>query len=165
MKKRIPILVVFTLFTSLVWGQYKTPLSLISTSGGFGTATINSNPATIEWTIGETFIGIGNANGQTMTIGEQQALGNWAVGIEETIFNNVKVYPNPANNYIKIDNLPNGKKTIQLTNITGQVVQSLATTENFQTLNTSNLSTGNYTIIISTQKNQKTSFKISITNN
>ncbi len=141
--------------------QLTTPLSLISTSGGIGAV----NSTTIEWTLGETFIGSGTNGNQTTTIGEQQdSLNIFPLGIPEAPFSKVKVYPNPANTYIKADNLPDGEKTILLTDMAGRCLQSFKTTGQSVTVYTSQLASGIYNLELVGQENSQSSFKISIIN-
>jgi hypothetical protein len=147
----------------------QTPLSLISTAGGTGTVEINLRIKSVEWTIGETFIGTGvyTSNSMVITMGEQQAFPtNWPpVGIEETIFRDVKVFPNPASAYVKIENLPAGKNTLTLTDLAGRELQKLTTSESNQIIATKNLPAGNYLLMLERKKNQQVTFKIIITNN
>lgn len=59
------------------------------------------------------------------------------------------LYPNPANLQSRLFFTNNGKKiSMQLYNLSGQVVQSLETTDNFFTINTSNLAASMYFFVV-----------------
>ena len=161
--KQISMLITFILFCSLAWGQLQTPLSIIGAAGGIGQTKINGNSTTVEWTLGETFIGGGSVNNQIITNGEQQ--GNFGnVGIENSIFNRVKLYPNPASNFVKIESMPVGNKIILLLDITGRTINTIYTADNYTTISTTNLPQGLYTLII-IKENSQSAFKILVINN
>jgi len=164
MKKSVYILA-FTTFCLFAHAQDRIPLSLISSSGGTEQITNNGNIGNITWSIGETFIGGGIAGTQSISIGEQQGLPDiTSTGISPVVFNNVKVYPNPASSYIRIENLPEGNKTIRLTDITGKTLQVSATSATEKVISTTNLATGVYNLILGMETMEQSSFKIIITN-
>ncbi len=160
--KKIIIIQLFVLFCSMAKGQYITPLSLISTSGGIAETTIGGKVHVVEWTIGETIIGEGSTGSLTMTIGEQQHFSNAPNTVAESIFKTVKVYPNPASTFVKIENLPIGNKSISITDITGKIVRRLYSDDGAVMMSTSDLSTGNYLLNIYAESNQHITYKISI---
>jgi Secretion system C-terminal sorting domain len=157
---------VLGIFWSLANAQDQLPLSLISSFGDIRSTAIydinnQDSISTITWTLGETFIGSGSTNNQSITIGEQQAI-PLTTGANTIIYNNIKVYPNPTSNYVRIDNLPVGNNKIRLTDFTGNIIQSLSTTADTQTILTNNLASGVYILTISQNIDQKIAYKIVI---
>jgi len=67
---------------------------------------------------------------------------------------NISVYPNPANNYLKIDIANNDVSGIDIYNITGQKVLSQNKTGNSGTVNISSLPKGSYLLKIKTTDNK-----------
>lgn len=80
-------------------------------------------------------------------------LGNGTVGISETKFNNPLIYPNPANDFIIISNIPNGS-TLRIMDITGKMVHSSTVTDMQETINTTNFINGIYLIQIENKSNR-----------
>lgn len=71
----------------------------------------------------------------------------------------IQVYPNPANNQLHVDNIEGG--TISVYNLIGEKVIELANANKFNTLNTSNLSSGSYIVKVVNDNQVKTT-KINI---
>jgi len=68
----------------------------------------------------------------------------------DNVFNAVNVYPNPANNFVNLANIPNGS-AVKIIDITGKVVYSSAiTNEQTTTINTADFTNGIYLIRIDT---------------
>jgi hypothetical protein len=67
---------------------------------------------------------------------------------------NISVYPNPANNYLRIDIANNDVSGIDIYNITGQKVLSQNKTGNSGTVNISSLPKGSYLLKIKTTDNK-----------
>lgn len=166
--KQITLLFISAIYYAIASGQaLTTPLSLISNAGGTAEqVTLNGNSNnSIEWTLGETITGIGQANNQTITIGEQQGLPNNAVtGIAELPFSKVKIFPNPASSYIEIANLPGGNNTITLTDISGKTIITKTITGNSQNISTGQLASGTYLLQLANTANNAATYKITITN-
>ena len=64
----------------------------------------------------------------------------------------IKTYPNPANDFVTIDNSTNEKISIQLINPLGRIFETVETTEKIYTLSLRNLAAGLYLIQITTKK-------------
>jgi len=73
-------------------------------------------------------------------------------GVAGVSINNesLKIYPNPANDYLTVEALP--KSDIEILNIEGQIIKRLITNDNFTTVDLSNLSGGVYTMRIKTDE-------------
>lgn len=63
-------------------------------------------------------------------------------GIDQAIESSFAVYPNPANSQITITNSEN--KTINVTNISGQLVKTIVASSEYQTIDINDLSNGMY---------------------
>ncbi len=66
--------------------------------------------------------------------------------LNETNEYNVKIYPNPAKNYVKITNLPINCKKIEIFTISGKKLREIKVDNKFINISTQNLTTGVYTI-------------------
>jgi len=77
---------------------------------------------------------------------------SWLVGINNNIFNEVKVYPVPFTSSLTIDNLENVSK-VELTNILGQSVYSTKAVNSTIYLNVEDLNTGIYFLRITDKNN------------
>lgn len=75
-----------------------------------------------------------------------------SVGIDEGILSTVMIYPNPANDYITVSGLP-GSAKIDLVNALGQVLLS-SKEESNATIDISNIATGVYSIVVSSEGNK-----------
>lgn len=71
----------------------------------------------------------------------------------------VKIFPNPAENRITIQNLTSGKNEIHIYDITGKKISTLKQERNVQSYNISHLKSGLYFITV-IQNNKKQIFKI-----
>lgn len=78
--------------------------------------------------------------------------GSMVTGINEFLTNNVIIYPNPASNYITIQQ-PQFLKasSISIYNALGELVYQASTTNLTETINTENFAKGVYTVTIQTQ--------------
>lgn len=161
---------VFFLFLCLVFAakaraQLVMPLSVITTSGGFGSFTMSGTQPNVEWTLGEAIIGYGQVGNSYLTLGEQQPLQIWALGLPETANHTIRVYPNPAQQMFHIEGMPSGDKQIMLYDITGRLVYTQSTSLNVVPVSITAIESGNYLLFILFSTNQKQSFKISIQKN
>lgn len=99
-----------------------------------------------------------------ITAGSTQsfALKGSTTGIQDnaTFANSISLYPNPANDFVTITNLPKGS-TISILDVTGKSVYSSTVTNEQTTINTANLTTGIYLIRIDNNGN-RTSRKLVI---
>ncbi|MCF8372458.1 MAG: T9SS type A sorting domain-containing protein [Bacteroidales bacterium] len=73
------------------------------------------------------------------------------VGIEESSIDDVKIYPNPAQDLLYIDNT--GNSSIYIYNLVGELVKSIDKADYFTTINIEGLAAGSY--IISVVKNNE----------
>jgi len=80
-----------------------------------------------------------------------------------TLNNNIKIYPNPANNTVKVDLPDNGIYSIYITTYMGQTVYANEKCSNTHTVNTENLPTGLYIVYITDKNGTKNTTKLSIT--
>ncbi|MNJ88980.1 Protease 1 precursor [compost metagenome] len=72
-----------------------------------------------------------------------------------------KLYPNPTSDYLTIESISSGAKTIQITNATGQVIQTLQSDLNVITLPAEKLAKGMYFIrLTSTEGTSQKSFVV-----
>jgi hypothetical protein len=150
---------------SVLKAQLQTPISLVSTAGDLGQATINGSTSSVEWTIGEVFIGGGAAGNYNITNGQQQGFPDTlTLSIAKTPLGNFLVYPNPASEAVHIDNLPQGSKTILIYDINGREISAFNTAAEKYAINTSQFSSGVYLIRIETDMREQASIKILITN-
>jgi len=77
----------------------------------------------------------------------------WLVGInDKAYFPNLKIYPNPFNNTLTIENIENAA-TVEISNILGQTVYSTSRVGNKLRLSTDELNTGMYFVKITDTKN------------
>lgn len=79
-------------------------------------------------------------------------------GIVETD-NNIKVYPNPANDAVYIEGIGSGTG-IQLFDVTGRQVYQSASTSTNASINTSSLSTGSYVLVLTSAEGIRTTRKL-----
>lgn len=80
-----------------------------------------------------------------------------ALSIEKFIENNFKIYPNPATEYVSIEQIETDGVTLQSVQIldsSGKWIKSVK--ENFSQIDVSNLSKGMYLFVIQTDKGNKT---------
>ncbi len=77
----------------------------------------------------------------------------WLVGInDKAYFPNLKIYPNPFNNTLTIENIENAA-AVEISNILGQTVYSTSRVGNKLRLSTDELNTGMYFVKITDAKN------------
>lgn len=99
----------------------------------------------VEWLSGtvETYVNINSNHFISIVEGE----GILKVGSIDTIDNQIKVYPNPANDFLNIQSKGNiNIASVSIYNTLGQLVS--ATTDNTAAVDISNLSSGNYFVKI-----------------
>jgi len=78
-----------------------------------------------------------------------------ATGIEETeAENKLRIFPNPANSVLNVE-LKSAPATINVVDISGRIISEIVATQNITQLNTSELATGVYLLLVTT--NGKTS--------
>lgn len=160
--KIITLIFFFFLSNIIVFGQVKIPISLISPAGGIGQAYVDGSNKTLEWTIGETFIGGGSAGDISITIGEQQDFYAAPIRIDVTKNTNTIVYPNPANDFINICQMETGIKLIKLLDVSGRLIEVVETENSAFTISTIGIASGLYILIVIDSENKQINFKISI---
>lgn len=69
------------------------------------------------------------------------------VGIDKILKDQILLYPNPASDFIRLNNLPT-RSEITLVDITGKKIMSLKPNESVTTISTKNLKNGTYMMII-----------------
>ncbi len=154
MKKVLFSLVVAIFSTSLSFAQSINP-SIINTNGG--STVIAGN--TYEWSIGEmVLVNTVSAGSVIVTQGLLQPnkpSSGSAINESQFIFDHVSVYPNPTENlfYLSTDFHNNGKILSTLYDLNGKIIMDNETLSKGQQLkipfNISNLSAGNYMLIVS----------------
>lgn len=141
------------------------PLNLFCTAGSTGNISIQSELQRIEWSLGEIIIHTGLYGNSTITQGEQQAFPNdLHVGISEQVSSKMIAYPNPANRFITLDQMPEGHKTIFLQSYCGLPISTYSTYELSITIPSSQLPSGLYFLMIRLNDQNVKTIKIAIVN-
>lgn len=78
------------------------------------------------------------------------------IGLDEFLLNNVTLYPNPATNNVSIETGTNSMKEVSISNLSGQVVSAVSSTETTVRLELSDLPKGVYMISIKMNDAQAT---------
>ena len=136
----------------------------VGASDGAAWIIVNGiSPFNYNWSTGDSSIGIQNIPAGTYTVTVTDANGCettdsinipdplvWCTGIqEEWIEGNIDIFPNPISLGSSVTiTLPNHDVTIEVINITGQILFQDETSVNVYLLNTSGLSSGTYMIRI-----------------
>jgi hypothetical protein len=82
------------------------------------------------------------------------------IGVDENDLNDIRIYPNPANNLVNIDNAANS--SVSIYNLLGEVVKSVRTTSNNTSIDVSNLAAGSYVVKVQGE-NSNYSHQLNIT--
>jgi len=126
-----------------------------------GTSITNGN-VSVTYTVGELVIQektTGNIHLSEGFIGKdiQQVLGVYNF----ELFNNFKVYPNPAIDYVNVKFNKPSNYNIVITDLKGSMIKKITTHENLNKIDLSNLNNGTYfLIIIDVNSNTYNSIKI-----
>ena len=100
-------------------------------------------------TYGVMLIASNDAGSNTM-IKNDYIIVEVATGIKNPISQNVKLYPNPANNQLNFENI-SGFETITISNVMGQMVLYAEINNNSQTIDISGLELGTYFVKIQSE--------------
>jgi Secretion system C-terminal sorting domain len=101
-----------------------------------------------EGSWGEGMIGYYKGTDTVGTIYSDAYLG---VGVEENVLQNVKLFPNPANESLRIELAEtSGSAQIELINLQGELVQRISTAQAVSTISTSELAAGMYLLRVQT---------------
>lgn len=161
--KKILLIPFFISFQFLIYGQlspnFEAPLTLLSCAGDYGETLIFGQSKLVEWSIGEIMIHSGYGAGYDITNGQNQGKLT-IVSTNEKVFSRVTIYPNPAENQFSIENLPEGRKDVNLYDYTGRTVHALTSTESLINLSVEQLPSGMYYLSITGPSNEKMSAKI-----
>jgi len=131
-----------------IYDPSTTPSKLLTTLTG------NYNPSSVVSTSGEMFLVFTTNGSQTASGWKAHYITGPSIGInkENKEEKQIVIYPNPANNYININNLSNNEIIeLKLFNINGKLVKSIKTSnKNINTIkiNTTDLISGIYFIHI-----------------
>ncbi len=157
-------LIISCLPIALLSGQaFQVPLSLSCAAGSAGETAIHGNMLKVEWSIGEVFISGGTGGGYAITQGEQQSLKNEIdVGIKTPEFSSINVFPNPASQYIVIDNMPQGSKIISIHDSLGYLFYTKATKEENITIPANHLPSGIYILTFQMESYPAKAYKLSV---
>jgi hypothetical protein len=98
--KHFTFILVTIFFALSVSAQVKQ--EVIASAGGYNEAGIGSNKISISWTLGETIIPTYSSGNLILTHGFQQQLIVTAVEENIDVAVNVKVFPNPASEFVNI---------------------------------------------------------------
>ncbi len=117
--------------------------------GGTPESSNEQNPMVIYETPGTygVMLTVTNEAGSNTLIKNDYITVEVATGIENPISENVKLYPNPANNQLNFENI-SGFETITISNIIGQTVLKSSINSNSHTLDISGLEQGTYFVKI-----------------
>lgn len=119
------------------------------TDNGDGTATITSTASmeNLGFAEGSTFrlrvmVDNGTTSNEQYFYVTVKAFSQ--IGVDENELNDIRIYPNPANNLVNIDNAANS--TVSIYNLLGEVVKSVRTTSNNTIIDVANLASGSYIV-------------------
>src|SRR5690606_15214558 len=126
-----------------LWVQAQTIEKFSIDSGG--NSTSNGN-ITVLYTIGE--VNVQELNAANIFISEGFISSDFgetlSIGDDNSMDNQLLLYPNPAKDLVTITNLPYGETRIMVFDITGKVILSKLTNAETTTINTANFSNGVY---------------------
>lgn len=122
-------------------------------------ATANENYKFINWTNSDgDILSTDSITLFTMPEANTELVANFqsTENIQQTEFDNMSIYPNPAADFINIEMIPENSEIV-LTNLFGEeIVRSSSLSNTTTRINTSNLQSGVYFLIIKTGNNYKT---------
>lgn len=128
-----------------LWAQAQTIEKFSIDSGG--NIASNSN-ITILYTIGE--VNVQELNADNIIISEGFISSDFgetlSIGYEDSIGNQLLLYPNPAKDLVIIDNLPDGETEIIVFDITGKVIVSKLANAEITRIDTSKFLNGVYLV-------------------
>ncbi len=119
----------------------------------------SSNPVFTSLSAGEYYISITDAKDCFVLYEENPVLIGTITGMEDLTEARMKIYPNPAKDYIIVENQGDNAKTMRISSATGQILISEQITNAKQRIDVSMLSRGLYFIEIS-GNNARTKFII-----
>src|SRR5690606_30167645 len=122
-----------------LWAQAQTLEKFSIDSGG---NMASSSNITILYTIGE--VNVQELNTGNILLSEGFISSDFgetlSIGYEDSIGNQLLLYPNPAKDLVTITNLPYGETRILVFDITGKVILSKLTNAETTSINTANFS-------------------------
>jgi hypothetical protein len=149
---KIIIIIVSLFIFSFSFGQTEIQKSNISSDGG----TASSGSIKIIYTVGELAVQE-NTQG-TINISEGFISSGMLIssGIEEyTKLQNVKLYPNPATNFVNVDFFDTCNYQIKLMNIQGKEIFEISGSGDFKKIPLNNLSEGEYIMLVKNLKDKQ----------
>lgn len=152
MKKNISVFVICCCVTCL-FAQKITP-TVICNAG----AVMKANNVSIEWTLGEIATETLKANNNIISQGFHQT-NLTVVSTNNPFISGLKIYPNPVEQELIIENQSGKNIVFHLFNITGQCISEHTFDQGVQALNMNAFPTGTYILEAQSEK-QKQNFTI-----
>ncbi len=149
---------------TITYIQYKLPKSIVDTTNCRVNIMYDFD-STVEFSTreGKTFQRNYSGGENSTTLmgsilnGVQHGNTKIPTGVEDITFNDIKIYPNPFNDYINID-FYNHISLIEIFDATGNLILKSKIIK--KTINLNNLSTGTYIVKITDSKNTTRQFKL-----
>lgn len=157
-KNKLLLLGLFAFPLSSYYGQ-NVNQNLISSSGDHYT----SGSAQLSWSLGEVSIEPYSSGSTILTQGFHQPESSLSVSVNEIDFTSqINVYPNPVIDLLTIDfgRTTNESNNIQLFDSNGKLIYNSSNQLNYQTIDMSLFSAGNYILKLSNKNLELKSFKI-----
>lgn len=122
-------------------------------SGGTPESSNEQNPMVIYNTPGiyGVMLAVTNEAGSNTMIKNDYITVEVATGIKKPVSEDIKLYPNPANNQLNLENI-SGFETITISNVVGQMVLNSDINNNSQTIDISGLEQGTYFVKIQSEE-------------
>lgn len=121
--------------------------------GGTPGSSTSKNPSAITYNTPGTYnttLKVTNTFGSVNTLVKTGYIYVGGVGVEDPSQNGIKVYPNPVKDVLNIESIA-GIQSVQIFNMTGQLVVNEQTDSKTVTINTSSLKSGMYFLKVKTE--------------